>query len=160
MPPYHHVILKKDEVRRFKVYFYEQDINGKYYIEVQEGENNDTESDYAYVYFTLPYEAPLIDGNIYVFGALSDWSFNNSNKMIYDLEEKAYKLKMLLKQGYYNYKYVYVKDGENKADHTFIEGSHYETENKYSVYIYYHPINKRYDRLVGVGIGNSTIKNN
>ncbi len=157
--PHYHVKLLSDEVRRFKVYFHEIDINGRYYIKYQEGEDSNVEADYVYVYFTLPYDAPMIDGNFYVFGALSDWNFNNNNQMIYNFEKKAYQLKMLLKQGYYNYQYVYLQDGKTKADHTFIEGSHYETENDYIIYVYHRGISSRYDKLIGFEIVNSIKKN-
>ncbi len=157
--PYYHIRLLNDEVRRFKIYFSEKDINGKYYIKYQEGEDSNVEADYVFVYFTLPYEAPMIDGNFYVFGALSDWNFNETNQMFYNFEKKAYQLKMLLKQGYYNYQYVYVKDGSTQADHTFIEGSHYETENDYIIYVYHRDISSRYDKLIGFEIANSVIKN-
>ncbi len=153
--PYYHVRLLDDESRRFQVYLYHQDLNGRYMPEVQEGEDDDTEADYCYVYFTLPYEAPMIDGNFYVFGSLSDWNYNARNRMTYNYEKKAYQLKMLLKQGYYNYEYIYVQDGTTLADNTFLEGSHYETENDYVIYVYHRGINDRYDKLVGLKTINS-----
>ncbi|MBU0766012.1 MAG: DUF5103 domain-containing protein [Bacteroidetes bacterium] len=153
--PYYHVQLVPDEVRTFTVYFFNQDMNGKYFPEIQEGEDNSVEADYVWVYFTLPYEAPMIDGNFYVFGGLSDWLFNKSNRMIYNFEKKAYRSSMLLKQGYYNYEYAFVKDGSDCADITFLEGSHYETENDYIIYVYHRDLSERFDRLVGVEIINS-----
>ncbi|MFH2143435.1 MAG: DUF5103 domain-containing protein [Bacteroidota bacterium] len=155
--PFYHVRLLSDDYRRFKIFFHDKDINGRYFIKIDDRDDSNVEADYVYVYFTLPFDAPVIDGNIYVFGALSNWNFNSKNQMFYNYEEKAYQLKLLIKQGYYNYEYVYVKDGSEYADHTYIEGSHYETENDYIIYIYYKNIRSRYYRLVGYQIINSQI---
>lgn len=157
--PYYHVFLVKDEPRPFKIYFQDRDLNGKFYIKIDEGNDFDAEADYVFVHFTLPYEAPVVDGNIYVFGALSNWKFNLNNQMTYNYDNKSYELSMLLKQGYYNYEYVYVKDGTSFADHTYIEGSHYETENDYIIYVFFRNFTMEYERLLGIKILNS-IKDN
>ncbi|HVA98599.1 MAG TPA: DUF5103 domain-containing protein, partial [Bacteroidia bacterium] len=130
------VFLTYDEPRNFKRYFVESDINGNYLIKTHDGTNSDVESEYVNVHFFLPYEAPLTDGNLYVFGALSEWQCPNYCKMIYDYRAHGYKLTMYLKQGYYNYEYVYLKDGTNIADASFIEGTHFDTENDYTIYVY------------------------
>ncbi len=153
--PYYHVELFPDKPRSGKVYFYNEDINGRYMIDIQEGRKKDIEADYVYVHFTLPYNVPLTDGNVYVFGALTNWSVKESNKMKYNFDRKAYELTMLLKQGYYNYEYVLVSDRSPVIDAFFFEGSHYETENDYIIYTYYRTNNSRYDRLVGYQIVNS-----
>lgn len=153
--PFYHVQLVKNEKRRFKIYFSDKDLNGKYYIEVQEGEDKNTEADYVYVYFRLAYPEPLVTANLYVFGALSDWQFNKKNQLRYNYEKKEYQLRMLLKQGYYNYIYAYVEDGSTVADNQFIEGSHFETENDYVIYVYYRDMSSRYDKLYGFEIINS-----
>jgi hypothetical protein len=56
---------------------------------------------------------------------------------------------MLLKQGFYNYQYVFVKDGKQAYSFEEVEGNSYETENLYSIYIYHRTQGKYYDRLVG-----------
>jgi hypothetical protein len=158
-PPYYHVYLVPDKPRYQGHYFYQQDLNGRYYVEVQEGVKRHTESDYVHVHFTLPMEVPMIDGKLYVNGALSNWQCNETNRMTYDFDSKSYKLDLLLKQGYYNYEYVYIKDGSRFPDATVIEGSYYETENDYVVYVYLHTNTSRYDRLIGYQILNSVRKN-
>ncbi len=50
-------------------------------------------------------------GKMYVSGALNNWSFSNDNLMIYNQERRQYECTMLLKQGWYNYEYVFLKDG-------------------------------------------------
>lgn len=153
--PFYHVRLLNDDYRRFKIFFHDKDINGRYYVKIDDREDSNLEADYVWVYFTLPFDAPVVDGNIYVFGALSNWNFNSWNQMIYNYEKKAYQHKLLLKQGYYNYEYVFVKDGSTTADHTYIEGSHYETENDYLIYVYFRNIRSKYDKLIGYQIINS-----
>lgn len=145
----YHVYLYKDKPRRFRPYSTEIDINGKRLISVQEGNDAGTEADYVYVHFCLAYDYPLVDGNLYVFGALSDWTIKNECQMCYNYEKKQYELTLYLKQGYYNYEYLYYKDGDKCADNTFIDGSFYETENDYTVYVYYRRITDRYDKFIG-----------
>ncbi len=148
--PYYHVTLKPDEVRSNKKYFGYREMNGNFVIESQDRvEDFDTESDYFFVHFALPLEAQLIGGSVNVFGALTDWNANKSNEMTWNYEQATYELTLLLKQGYYNYQYVYVPEGALKADATVIEGSHYETENEYQVFVYYRGMSGRYDQLVG-----------
>ena len=146
----YHVYLVPSENREFKPYFYWQDFNGKYYIAVQEQRNPDTDADYVYVYFTLPSGNVLEGGRIYVSGALNNWAYNNNNLMIYNPVEKAYECVMLLKQGWYNYEYFFKKDGIEDGVASSFEGSHYETENDYTVLVYHRNPRERYDRVIGV----------
>jgi hypothetical protein len=87
---------------------------------------------------------------MYVSGALNNWEFNAGNVMSYNDSAGAYECIMLLKQGWYNYEYVFRKDGYNNSIATKFEGSHYETENDYTVLIYYRNPRERYDRIIGV----------
>lgn len=153
--PFYHFKLYNDEERRFKIYNYDEDINGKYLVKANYRTNSNTEGDYVHAYFTLPFDAPIADGNLYVFGKLTNGQFTKENRMIYNYKLKAYQLRLMLKQGYYNYEYVLLKDGENKADATYVEGSHYETENDYLILIYYHAFTSDFDRLVGYSVVNS-----
>lgn len=153
--PNYNVYLFPSDNREFKPYFYWQDFNGKYYIAFQEGQKPDIESDYVYVYFTLPSDHAISGGNMYVSGNLNNWSFDKNNLMTYSAERKQYECTMLLKQGWYNYEYVFRKDGENSGTATLFEGSHYETENDYVVFIYYRNPRDRYDRVIGSAVANT-----
>lgn len=155
--PYFHKTLKTDLVRANKKFFQYKEMNGKYSVESQDQEvqDFDTECDYTFCHFTLQLGAPLLGGSINVFGALNGWNANKSNEMTYNFDTGAYELGMLLKQGYYNFQYVYVPQGATKADHTNIEGSFWETENDYQIFVYYRDLASRYDRLVGYRLFNS-----
>ena len=52
---------------------------------------------------------------------------------------------MLLKQGWYNYIY-YMPESE---DPYYYEGSYFQTENLYEIFVYYRPIGALADQLVG-----------
>ncbi|WP_319481228.1 DUF5103 domain-containing protein [uncultured Draconibacterium sp.] len=157
--PYFHKTVKIDEVRANKPFFSYEEMNGMYAIQSQDQEvrDYDTECDYTFVHFTLPLEAPLLGGSVNVFGALSNWNANKSNEMTYNFERGEYELTLLLKQGYYNYIYVYVPQGSKVADHTNIEGSFWETNNDYQILVYYRDLAGRYDRLVGFRQLNSVL---
>lgn len=152
----YHVFLLPSENREFKPYFYWQDFNGKYYIAVQEGRDMDIDADYLYVYFTLASKYKLEGGKMYVSGALNNWGFNNDNLMSYDPLRSEYQCTMLLKQGWYNYNYIFIKDGEITGEPSFFEGNHYETENDYLILVYYRNPLDRYDRLIGSAVANSS----
>lgn len=146
----YHIYLFNDEPRSSKRYFSWQDINGRFVIRKQEGRDADLESEYTQVHFTLLYDEPVINGNIYVFGGLTNWNYGPNSLMKYNFEERAYQATLYLKQGYYNYEYVLVRDGSDEADATFIEGNHFETENNYAIYVYHRPMGGQYDQLIGM----------
>lgn len=155
--PYFHKTLMTDEIRSNKDFFKYKEMNGKYTVESQDEEvrDPDTECDYTFVHFTLPLPSILLGGTVNVFGALTDWNANKSNEMAWNFDTSVYELSMLLKQGYYNYQYVYVPEGSLVADHTNLEGSFWETENDYQLFVYYSDFAARYDRLVGYRLFNS-----
>jgi len=155
--PYYHKTLLKDEVRANKDFFLYKDMNGKYTIESQDKEvrDPDTECDYTFVHFTLPLPSILLGGTVNVFGALTGWNANKSNEMTWNFNTSAYELTLLLKQGYFNYQYVYVPQGSLVADNANIEGSFWETENEYQIFVYYSDFAARYTRLVGYQVFNS-----
>ena len=152
------VVLFPDPVKSNSRYFFEEDLNGKYFIEIQEEENDDTDADYVNVYFSLPYDAPVDNGDFYVMGSLSGPAFSDTNRMTYNSELQAYELKLLLKQGYYNYRYEFLPNGSSAGNASMTEGDYYETENDYVILVYYRGNSSRYDRLIGYQIANSLKK--
>jgi len=153
--PNYHVFLNPSENREFKPYFYRQDFNGKYYVAVQEGQDSETDADYVWVYFTLPSKFMIAGGKMYVAGAFNNWSLDKNNLMTYNPERGEYECTILLKQGWYNYEYVFLKDGVAEGPASVFEGSHFETENDYLVLIYYRNPRDRYDRVIGSSIVNT-----
>lgn len=151
-----HVELSTDEKREFRRYYSQPDMNGNFLVKIQEGDNSEVEADYCYVHFFLPHVDVLTDGNLYVFGAFNHWKCSAENLMRYNEKRFGYECTLYLKQGYYNYEYAFLKDGITAADETLIEGSHYETENDYTIYVYHRQTGTFYDQLICVKRLNST----
>jgi hypothetical protein len=143
------VDIVRDEFRSNVPYTFDQDIQGKFTIKTQDRNNSNVQAEYVKVNFALTSAQELKGGNLYIMGAFTNWNASNENRMKYNAYKGIYECEMLLKQGFYNYQYVFVKDG--KLAHSFeeVEGNSYETENLYSIYIYHRTQGRYYDRLVG-----------
>lgn len=156
--PLNHVYLLPDHPRSVGGYVFDQDINGKFVITYHLDFDPNTGADYLMTHFKMPFDTPITGGSLYVFGALSDWSFHPNFEMTYHNENNRYELDVLLKQGYYNYQYRFVPD-DGKSDPTFLEGSFFETENDYLVFVYYQDFSNRYQQLIGFTELNNINKN-
>lgn len=155
----YHIELKLDELRTFKAYSFYNDLNGGFLIKNQDMVGSpDLESDYAWVHFFLPYDNAEGEGNFYVLGKLTDWRLNKTNRMTYNYKRLGYECSLFIKQGYYNYTYVYLKDDKKGGDETLTEGDHWETENEYAIYVYHRQRGTYYDQLVAVKRLNSLRK--
>ncbi len=135
--------------RNANTYSFNEDINGRFIVRRLNSSDPATGADYAWMDFFLKTpEYP--EGDVYVFGQLSDWQVRPDCRLTYDTQTKAYRGKILLKQGYYNYQYVFLPHNSRMADETEIEGSHWETTNEYTILVYHREIGIRYDRLIGI----------
>jgi len=145
----YHVYLYPDEDRSYTVYTTVVDQNGNYVIVDPSDADASSTADYTMVHFKLSpaYTDDGSGGEIYVFGALSDWQIEPRFKLDYSARF-GYECEALLKQGVYDYEYVKVKDG--KIDPSEFEGNHWETEDNYTVFVYYHPPSGLADLLVGL----------
>ncbi len=153
--PYYIFELVKEEPENSLTYSWAQDINGEMLITAENIDNPELEADYVYVDFSLHCKKTLPDGDLFVYGAVSDWNCNEMNKMTYDYGSEDYKLRMLLKQGFYNYEYVFCNSENSVPDLSFTEGNYYQTENNYVIFLYNRPQGGQYDELVGYKIANS-----
>ena len=147
--PYYHVTLYQDKKRDLKPYLYDQDQNGRFFIRCSGCEYPDNESDYYVVHFSLASEQ-MPNGTIHLYGDLFNCILDQKSQMEYNEEKGAYEKAVFLKTGLYNYKYVFLEKGETKPSFKRTEGSFFETENEYTIAVYYRPIGARYDRLIGV----------
>ncbi len=119
---------------------------------LEEGGVNSMASDYAYVTFSLVSPTEYYDHDIYIFGKLTDWQVKPEFKLNYNDIYKAYIGEALLKQGFHNYYYVRVPKKGGKPDWSEIEGNWYETENEYTILIYYRGFTDRHDRVVAAHV--------
>ena len=152
----YHALLDIDEVRgtmgrgagrEGAPYLTEMDANGQWLVNCEKTDEVDTEAEYMWVHFCLPVAQPLMDGHVFVGGELFGNQYGALNRMDYDADAKCYYLYAYLKQGGYDYMYYLV--GRNGATLLPLEGSHWQTQNEYAIYVYYTPFGGRYDRLVG-----------
>ena len=125
------------------------DINGNFVIETMQGSNPAIEADYSEVYFSLAKQYELKDEEIYIYGKFNNYVLSEENKMIYNPSLELYEGILLLKQGFYNYKYITVKD--NKLLKNSLSDTHAMTENNYTILVYHRPIGQLYDALIGLG---------
>lgn len=136
--------VQTDKSREDQAYAIYADMNGNYVIENQDYRDAAISSDYVFVTFTLA--SPPINGQVYLLGALNNWSRSDESKMSFRKDRNLYETTLLLKQGLYNYQYWVESDKKNGFQ---IEGSHYQTENVYEILIYYRPFRPNADLLVG-----------
>ena len=145
------IILFDDERRPFKTYQTKTEIKGKMYVKSEDNVvDSDIEAEYVMVHFFLKYDAPLVDGSIYIMGAITDWRFSKEALMKYNYTKKGYEAVLYLKQGYYTYEYVFLENGKKVGDETLVEGMHFETNNDYTIYVYNRETGLDYDKLIGV----------
>ncbi len=144
------VQLFSDTKRTFLKYSTDRDMNGKRILGLENNQAFNTDADYAEVKFNLPFDHVLDNGSIYVFGQLTNWDYLPEAKMTYNYKLHRYETSMFLKQGYYNYEYIYVEGDAKVGDNTYIEGSHYQTENSYKILIYHRAFSDRHFKLIGV----------
>jgi hypothetical protein len=150
------VFVRTDVERQGEKYVYYRDLNGMYIVETTQSINPFWQSDYATVHFSLmpPGNTAYADKDIYLFGQLTNYNITDSLKMNFNAEKGIYETHLFLKQGYYSYTYVSV-DKNNFANHTEVDGNYYETENSYTILVYFRDFAARADELIGVSTINS-----
>jgi hypothetical protein len=138
-------------------YMFYRDADGMYQLGNIEQNNPYWQGDYAttwFRYFTAD-KKEMPDKDVYLFGELTNYELTEATKMTFNAETGMYENKQMLKQGLYDYIYV-TKDKKTKqlsADVT--EGNWWETENNYTILIYYRALGGRADELVGLTQVNS-----
>ena len=143
-----------DESRENMPYSFYPDVNGNFVLRTIDMEDTALEADYSLVHFLYQYDQIFNGEGIYIYGAFNDWQLTQENKMIYNEQTNLYEARIMLKQGFYNYTYVSV-DRNGQLDKHTIEGSLYQTENEYSVIVYYRKYGELYDQVIGFGSINS-----
>lgn len=146
------ITLKPDLDRNLEKYSIEKDLNGRRLIKL-EGENKShILADYCFVHFELDVPLNLFQGNYYIFGSLTDYQTSDEFKMEYNKQSGKYEKTLFLKQGYYNYIYIFDSPDQfnnQETERYKVEGNHFQTENEYHLFIYYKPYGENYHKLVG-----------
>lgn len=149
------VYVSPDPLRANTTYQYLKDINGRYFPATLDDYDPYFEGDYAKVYFSVPVKEPFAGYDMYVFGEMTDYEINPSNRLTYNGPKQTYEGWLFLKQGYYNYIYGLLDRTTNKFSTEYTEGDYWETENAYTIYVYYRALGGRHDELVGQMLLNS-----
>lgn len=154
-----HVYLQPDGERTQQRYLKFTDYNGFYFVESTDVNNPWWQSDYANVHFTFVPRGnqPFPDKKVFVVGEMNKYNLDDSSAMTYNATQGVYEKTLFLKQGYYSYTYV-AKDARNRNSVALTEqtdGNYWETENDYTVLIYYRSLSGRHDELIGVTTINS-----
>lgn len=153
------VYLRPDGVRTSLRYIYMVDYNGWYDINTTENINPWWQTDYAKVHFTFvpPGNQPFTNKDVYLLGDITGNKLGNSGKMRYNAEKGIYEKTLLLKQGYYYYTYATAPQKVTfpVGDVSITDGNYWETENEYTVLVYYRSYNGRHDELVALSTVNS-----
>lgn len=144
-----HLALFTDQNGNLAKYTLQSDQNGSFFVRNQDNRDNDTDSDYGQVQFSLKTIPPGDHGDIYVVGRFNNFLLNEENKMSFDSSKKMYSGSIYLKQGVYDYQYVWKDNLTQKTDLAVLEGSFVETENDYQALIYYRRPGSRWDELIG-----------
>lgn len=153
------IYMQPDGERTQARYLKFTDYNGFYFVESTEVSNPWWQSDYAMVHFTFVPKGnqPYADKKVFVVGQMNNYNLDDTSAMTYNADKGVYEKTLHLKQGYYSYVYV-TKDANNPnsvamTDQT--EGDYWETENDYSVLVYYRSLSGRHDELIAVSSINS-----
>jgi len=121
--------------------------------------NQDIEAEYARMHFKLQFYEDIGDKEIHVYGNFNNFAIDENTMMKYDEKSDSYRNENLFKQGFYNYKYVLV-DKDGSIEPGAIGGNFWQTENDYTVLVYYRDLGGRFDRIIGKGVGNSSVITN
>jgi len=135
----------QDRSREYQAYAQYPDLNGGYVIANRDYQDAATTGTYLYVNFLLASPKP-VSGDVYVVGAFNNFNRDSENKMNCNASQGGYQARILLKQGFYDYQYL-VANSSLPSYH--FEGSHFETENRYDVLVYFQSMQPRADLLVG-----------
>ncbi len=107
------------------------------------------QSEYLDVTLQLSSVGEMPDQDVYIFGGLTDWQIKPEFKMTFNPATNAYVAKLTLKQGYYEYLYAALPHGKNEIEFDETEGNWHETDNYYTILVYYRPFGGRYDQIIG-----------
>ncbi|MCC9063262.1 DUF5103 domain-containing protein [Flavobacterium piscisymbiosum] len=148
--------LYTNQARANQIYTVYQDVNGNFVVKNINASSNDIEADYAWVYFTL--SAPTFrstNKDIYITGMFNNYSLSPEYKMEYNTEKAVFEKAVMIKQGFTNFQYT-IADKKGVIDYeNAIDGNFYQTENEYTILVYYKESTDRYQRVIGKGNANS-----
>ena len=123
-----------------------RDFNGGFKLMDKQNEY----SDYLVATFEFKPHEEIYD-DIFIVGSFTNWEVLPWFKL--NLEDEIYSINLELKRGIYDYQYVsgYIDDEiVEDIDWRLFEGNFWDTENVYSIFLYYKsPEKGEYDKIIG-----------
>ncbi|SDQ30974.1 protein of unknown function [Flagellimonas zhangzhouensis] len=150
---YHHYLFT-NEYRNDEPYTYFPDINGDFVVRTMQGEDVSREAEYSQVHFSLPYTNQIGLDQVFVIGKFNNYALTDENRMVFNEENGKFETTLMMKQGFYNYKYVVQKE-DGSIEPNLVSGNFHFTENNYLILVYYRDFGNLYDSLIGIGSLNS-----
>jgi hypothetical protein len=147
--------LMTNEARANKIYTFAPDANGNFVVRNINTALPATEADYSWVYFSLSAPAYFGKESIYVTGMFNNYSLIEEYKMEFNPKTQLYEKAIIIKQGFTNFQYTLADDKGKVNFKDAIDGNFFQTENNYTVLVYYRANNERFDRVIGKGSANS-----
>lgn len=151
---YNHYLFS-DIYRFSRPYTFYPDVNGDFVVRTLQGGNSSREAEYTNLHFSLPYAEELALDDVYIYGKYNNYDLSEENKMTYNESNGMMEASIMLKQGFYNYKYV-IKREDGLVDLNTVSGNFHYTENNYLVLVYYRDFGDQYDSIIGIGSANSS----
>ncbi len=112
---------------------------------VTEFSDADVSAEYVNVLFSYVTDSGgKLTHDVYLTGSFNGWQVKPENRLSWNAEEQQYEVKLLLKQGQYDYRYVAGRD-------QLPRGTVSRPENLYTALVYYNDIRINSDRLISVG---------
>jgi hypothetical protein len=152
----YNTFLFTSQPRANQPYTFFPDVNGNFQPRnINTRENDNTEADYSWVYFSL--NAPLIDSKskVFITGMFNNYARSAEFEMEYNAKTGLFEKALMMKQGFTNFQYTVV-DKKGKIDwENAMDGNFFQTENNYSIFVYYRANNDRFDRVIGKGSASS-----
>lgn len=155
---YHHYLFT-NRYRFDLEYTYFPDINGDFVIRTLQGRDSSREAEYTWVHFSLPYSEMIGLDEVYVFGKFNNYALEDLNRMQFNEATGKLEAKLLLKQGFYNFKYA-IGRADNTVELNSVSGSFDYAENTYTILVYYRDFGDIYDSVIGIGTANSSTISN
>ncbi|PID94586.1 MAG: hypothetical protein CSA89_01430 [Bacteroidales bacterium] len=129
--------------------------NGQYIINRRNYDNSNFEADYMWANFVLPNRLEYTNYNIFLLGDMLNNRLDSTSQMEYNPTLNIYQKSIFLKQGGCSFLYAFVpKDcktiQECEASMMPFEGSYWQTNNEYTIFVYHDAFGQRYEKLIGV----------
>ncbi len=144
------VELIPDESRAIKPYLYYADINGAFTLYNRDAIDATSVLEADYVNCKFSYKPQEVSKPVYLIGSWTSAQPKSRIPLYYNSNSGHCEAQVMLKQGFYNYLF-----SESNGSLAATEGSFWDTENEYTILVYYRPFGTYFDQIIGYAKCNS-----